>query len=348
MDSPEDVLTFRYNRRFGTEIELNSFDRRNFRENPLARRELPQGIHYVGNLLADFLGEKVTINRWRVRASQNNPNWVVKTDASCGIEICSPVSQGWYGLKRICQVVDLLGRDTQVEVGEDCSFHLHAEVRDLNDLQMGSVLAHWIKCEPIFLDSVPFPRKRNRYCQCIGQSQFFSHERLPSPGNLIGFLSDKYYTANTYQWVTIGDRRTLEFRPMGAEGCLDAYLVKNWIKLLLHFVERTKDRPYPEKYRRGDKWTGLLWLDLADVMELLGFTEGCMSKGMEQTRNWFLARLRKNLLAPADGIWSQEARRVSIEQLEMAIRAAGLDGDDMERYLWPNDENAMYGSEYKS
>ena len=207
-------------------------------------------------------------------------------------------------------------------------------------------MAYWIKCEPVFLDSVPFHRKRNRYCQCIGQSQFFSHGRIPAPGNLIGFLSDKYYTANTYQWVVIGKRRTLEFRPMGAEGCLHSYLVKNWIKLIVHFVEQVKSLPYPNKYCKGDRYSGLLWLDVADVLELLGFTNCRLSKGLEQTRNWFLARLKKNLLAPACGIWDQRARRVSIEQVNNAIKSAGLGGERMEEYLWPKDDE-MYGSEYR-
>ena len=136
MDSFEDVLEFRHNRRFGVEIELNSFDKRDFRNNPLRRGELPQGIHYVGNLIADLLKEKVQINRWRVNASQNNNEWIVKTDASCGIEVCSPVSRGWHGLKRVCQVVDLFARDPRIEVGSNCAFHVHTEVKDLNEMQM--------------------------------------------------------------------------------------------------------------------------------------------------------------------------------------------------------------------
>jgi hypothetical protein len=219
------------------------------------------------------------------------------------------------------------------------------EVKDLNDLQVAAVLAYWIKCEPIFLDSVPFFRKRNRFCQCIGQHPSISHDRMPLPGELIGFLSDKYYTINTYQMITKGSRRTLEFRIIGHEGCLDSYLVKNWIKLIMHFVERSKDLPYPEQYRKGDVWSGLLWLDLMDVMKILNFTDAHLSKGMEQTRSWFLARLRRNLLAPASGIWSQEHRQVGIKQLEEIIKSLGLDWNGMEKFLRPNDKNEWYSDE---
>ena len=127
-----------------------------FRKNPLGRREFPQGIHYVGNLIAEFLKEDVQINRWRVNASQNNEGWVVKTDASCGIEVCSPVTRGWYGLKRICQVIDMLSDDPHISAGRDCAFHLHVEVKDLDDYQRGSILAHWIKCEPVFFGFYSF------------------------------------------------------------------------------------------------------------------------------------------------------------------------------------------------
>ena len=93
-----------------------------------------------------------------------------------------------------------------------------------------------------------------------GKVSFFSHERVPSPGNLIGFMSDKYYTANTYQMIAIGQRKTLEFRPMGAEGCLDSYLAGNWIKLIMHFVEMTQGMPYPKRYKKGGQ---VDWIALA-------------------------------------------------------------------------------------
>jgi hypothetical protein len=312
-------------RRFGVEIELNSFDGRDFEKTPLKWNELPNGIHYIGNLISEFLKESVRISKWKVNASQNNDIWVIKPDASCGIEVCSPVMRGNYGVKRICDIINLLSENSLVSSGDKCAFHLHIEVRDLQELQKASILAHWIKCEPVFLDAVPLSRKVNRYCQCIGQNQFFSHDKIPYPREIICFLSDKYYTVNTYQMMSIGKRETIEFRFMDSSVCLDSNLAGNWIKLLMLFVETTKDLPYPEKYKKGNKHSGLLWLDVLDVMDMLGFLKSDISEELQELRNWFLFRLKENLINNSNGIWSKECRKISIQQVEELMKFFNLE-----------------------
>ena len=160
------------------------------------------------------------------------------------------------------------------------------------DNALGIVMAYWIKCESVFLDSVPVNRKRNRYCQCIGLCDLFDHNTQYGPKDIVRSLGQqKYYTVNTYH-LCQNRRPTVEFRIVESEGCLDPYLVKNWIRLLIHFVEVAKRHQMPRPYVQGDKWSSLLWLDPEDVMGFLGFNGGYeLSRGMEQTRNWFLARL---------------------------------------------------------
>ena len=150
---------FGVGRRYGIELEYNSFDGRDFIARPLGKNELPQGTQYVSALLAKTLGRKVEIKKWH-HTSDNNC-WIVKPDASCGIEVCSPVFKGRRGMDEICEVVDSLGGDDKIKSGLDCSFHIHVEVADLMLKQVAVILAYWIKCEAVFLDSVPKDRKVN-------------------------------------------------------------------------------------------------------------------------------------------------------------------------------------------
>ena len=110
MDTTE-FFGFDYSRRFGVEIELNSMDGRN---RPLGKNN-PVGADHIANLISRSLKKTAKITKWH--HTHNNEFWVVKPDSSCGIEVCSPVSKGWKGLKEICHVVEefynenLLGSD---------------------------------------------------------------------------------------------------------------------------------------------------------------------------------------------------------------------------------------------
>lgn len=342
MDESPGRLSFNYGRRFGVEIELNAFDGRDFKKYPLNKGEFPEGSEYIGQAITKLLAKRVEICKWH--HTHDNTSWVIKPDSSCGIEVCSPVSKGWIGLKEICQVIDMFSQDPKIMADGRCSLHVHVDVNDMCRKQgdslgrpvpggrigpldeLGTVLAYWIKCESVFLDSVPEPRKRNRYCQCIGMCDEFEAEGNYGPQDVIKILgTQKYYTINTYH-LCQHKRTAIEFRIVENEGCKDPYLVKNWVRLLVHFIEVAKRHPFPLEYAPGDKWSGLLWLDPEDVMTLLGFVGGYeLSRGLEQTRNWFLARLNRNLQGNTlSGIWSEAARATAREQIDKMISHLGL------------------------
>ena len=167
-------LSFNSSRRFGVEIELNSSDNRDFQEFPLASGELPEGIYDIANMITNHLGEKTLVKGWH--STHHNDGWVLKPDRSCGIEVCSPVSKGWEGIKSICNVVDLFEKTPQILADGRCSLHVHVDVSDCATEEVAKILYWWIKCESVFLDSVPFSRKKNRYCQCIGMTDLFEHD----------------------------------------------------------------------------------------------------------------------------------------------------------------------------
>ena len=344
MDLP--VLSFNYPRRWGVEMEVNSLDQRDFKTHPLIKSELPQGIEKMATMITEFLGEKTVVKGWH--PTHNNDCWVLKPDSSCGIEICSPVQKGWLGLNATCKVADLI-KSTKIPVDNRCSLHVHVDVDDCNRSTVAKILSYWIKCESVFLDSVPLHRKRNRYCQCIGMSDLFDHDSPLDDATILAKLGQqKYYTINCFHFYR-SERNTIEARIAESDGCVDSLLLKNWVRLILHFVEMAIKAPAIENYNPNNPHSGFCWLDLEDVISFLGFSgEYQLSPGMEQVRNWFLARLNQNISKSGKclpGVWSDTARKISKQQLDNIIDRLNL--TDLDSYLnWS--EAAVYSDNYKN
>lgn len=326
-------LSFCSDRRFGIELELLAFDGKNRPE----AGQRPAGIDYVGMVVARNSTEGVDIRDWE--HTSGNDVWVVKPDSSCGMEVCTPVMKGWTGLKKCVEVVHALGQDPKIKIDQRCSVHLHVEVADLDASQIASVIAHWFKVEPVFMDSVPVCRKRNRYCQVMGLMKLVDHDQKITHGDLIKRVGNvKYYSLNTNQYLR-NNRKTLEFRIIEGEGVKDPYLIKNWTRLIIHFIEMASKRPFPGPYNENDPWSSFIWLDPEDVFRLLGFSnnpqEYELSPGLEQTRNWFLARMQKYMSKDVDG----GPRYYAYKELQEMLKRFAEDGVEItpEKHLTPSD-----------
>jgi len=264
-----------YNRSFGIEIEANGKDIK-------PQMNACQTIKLLGHPAQVRLHEQ----------THNNDIWIIKPDNSCGFEICSPVMNSYREIHETAKIVDSL-REAGIQTDNRCALHVHINVGDMPQRQIAKILAYWIKFEPIFFDSVPPYRKHNRYCRCIGLHPWFSHNMDIRPDKLIHKLGvNKYFSINTIHMVN-GSRCTIEFRL--AESKLDPLLVKNWTLLLLNFVETVKDFPTPKKYKSGDKWSSLLWLERSDFFNKIPLEQ--------DLKNWFLKRIKDN--KALDGIWSE-------------------------------------------
>jgi hypothetical protein len=336
------ILSFNSNRRFGLELEILAFDKRN---RPVGgEKEKPAGTDYVVNLVKKHSDENV---EWRHYEHTNENNvWVVKPDSSCGLEVCSPIYRNWRGIRKVCQVVDAFGKDPLIEVDQRCSVHVHVEVADLTEEQIASIIINWVKCEAIFLDMVPPERKMNRYCQFMGMRDLFDTEIHLSAREIILRAGDvKYYTANSNQYVrTNGKRKTLEFRIIEGNGCKDPYLIKNWLRLILHFVEMMSNTPLPytaHPYVENDPWVSWVCiLDTKDVLRLLGFHNDPysyeLSKGLTQTRNWMLARLSSHMTPDLDGGPRWKAYNELLEVMDK-FEKDGVDLNQLLEQLYPSD-----------
>lgn len=315
MDNMKDYLSLNSYRRFGTEIEINAFDGRN---RPIGWQDgkLPEGIHYVGHLVKKITNDRVLIHKWG--NDHHNNCWIVKPDSSCGMEVCSPVYKGWWGVKQVCRVIEGMAHDPRIKADHRCSLHIHVDVGDMTTENLGAVIGWWLKCEPVFMDAMPALRKRNRYCQYLGATDMFDAEVVLLPEVLIRKLGYcKYYSLNTYH-LKNGKRPTIEFRTMDHESCLDPCLAKNWIRLILHFIERAVQYGVPKEYKEDDPWTGYAWLDPKDVWQFLGFDSERyeLSPGLVQVRNWFVQRMLVNCLSNLPGILSEKARCLAYTQIQ--------------------------------
>lgn len=296
MDNTPDT-THLYSRRFGAEIELNAFDSRDFKANPLRKYppEMPEGTEQIGTILAQAAGDEIRICRWH--NTHNNSMWILKPDSSCGLEICSPVLKGNIGVSQVYKIIDALANNADIVVDNRCSFHVHVNVDDLTHSQISVVLAYWLKCEHVFLNSVPANRKNNRYCHPVSRFDWFQTDTPMSSKLILEAFAYKYGTVNVYH-LNKEERRTIEFRIAEEAVCLDADAAKNWIWLVLHFVEVCSQMPMPEKYAPDNKWSSYLWLDESDVIHLLGFADDDLSAILPpeivSAKKWFCERLRDN------------------------------------------------------
>lgn len=332
-------LSFQSDRRFGIEYEVLAFDGKSRPDGggqPLGIQVIAMIVHRaVPSDQVDLKGYEHT---------DNNTAFVVKPDSSCGVEVCTPILKGWNGLQRAVKVADAFRKDEQIKVDLRCSVHEHVEIVDLDQTQLGNIVAWWLKVEQVFMDSVPTSRKQNRYCVPLTRRQFVQHDTKIAGNELVKKVGQvKYLSANTNQYIKSG-RKTIEFRIGEGEGCKDPFYVKCWTRLLIHFVEQAKNRPFPSNFD-GTPWSSFLWLDPKDTFSMLGFDDDHeLSPGLRQVRNWFIARLQKNMEnTPLRSVAKKEL-------LEITHKIKETEGIEITpEYLVPKDmDHALYGDEFKS
>lgn len=299
-------MQFDYHRRFGNEIEINSFSGDS---HPRIEGELPEGIGDIASMVSQTLNCRCEIYDWygAQRVVDSDEVWIVKPDGSCGMEICSPISKGLRGIYKNAEIIDALKKSGLVKADKRCSLHIHVEIADLKILAIATVLAHWVKCEYTMLLSMPDHRKKNRYCQPIGMSDLLQADSILTPETLVNRLGAyKYYTVNTFHYNR-GKLLTMEFRIADEQACLDAIYFRNWNKLILHFVEMSSKSKYPSQYNPSDVHSGYLWLYPDDVLKFLSFDRPeLLCSELRETRNWLIDRISLNSKSNLGGVWDEK------------------------------------------
>ena len=316
MDNITKLISCKNLRRFGIEIELNAFDQRN---RPLGYEfgNLPEGVHYIANLVHKTVKDKVYIQKWQ--NNHNNDCWILKPDSSCGIEVCTPVLKGMDGIRKVCSVVNSFSKDKKITADSRCSFHVHVDVNDLSPQEIATILIWWVKCEYMFMDLVPLKRKRNRYCQLLSFSPIFEDcgNSFVSTTNLLNrFGEHKYFTLNTYHMIN-KKRNTIEFRIMDESSCLNYFDAKNYILLLLHFVKRCLQVGMPKTYESSNPLSGYCWLNFDDFINFLQLdNEENLSNGMKEMKIWLYIRFQQNIVSNEKGIFNSNCKVNTINNLK--------------------------------
>lgn len=190
--------------------------------------------------------------------------WHIKHDNTCGV---SKHLNGWEiasfkakpkDMREIAAAVhewEKLG----VRVNNNCGLHVHVDVSDFSEKQMGILMARWAKVENEFLKLVPRYRRYEAYCLPIAETKRFSRTKKYTPEQFWNQIKPKNLsvrgnlqrrvTLNTVNYLrskhsyTDRDRCTVEFR--FPESTLDWITILNWVSVFLAFVETSKTKRMP-------------------------------------------------------------------------------------------------------
>lgn len=296
---------------FGVEVEINCLGSKS----RLSKNEGTLGIYDIASLVHSTLKDKVNVSGWC--NNHGNNYWVVKPDSSCGIEICSPVLKGWYGISRVFDLIVALKQDKRIKVDSRCSFHVHFDVSCFKDEELFSILCWWIKLEGFFMDIVPLSRKVNPYCRLISQSGIVNDlSEAYKLESFVEFLGrSKYYTLNTFHLYN-KRRRSIEFRIMDGFCCVMPNSAACWIALLDHFIRCAIKTGPPSPFKGGDPASGLCWLDAKHAFNFLRFDSCGLCRRLKLVRGWLLKRL---VFCGQDyaeyGVFSKEMRESSYNEI---------------------------------
>ena len=246
--------------------------------------------------------------------SVNNNFWDLKLDGSCGkITDCYGINEGGYEiasfkasgpkqLRHIGKTAKCI-KKTGAKTNENCGLHIHVDVQDFSEYDMGKLIAYWLCVEKVILMSTPRRRWANKYCLPL----YTDAKPVLNPGKEIDFLEvwNHFKPTNTsahnnlyrrrtlnvinwYRYIKVKNfkRSTVEFR--FPEGTLVEANIKNWTILLVNFVHRIKICTGNIKFNDN--------LDLEGVLYILGLGHNreefaILEDSLRETKIWLLRRL---------------------------------------------------------
>jgi len=284
---------FSSTRNFGVELEVGN--------------EYPRS--FISNVIKNSTNMKVNISNYT--QSVNNSHWVVKTDASCGrrirsngineggYEIASYVASGIDDINKISKVAHDLKKGG-VRANNNCGYHIHVNVSDFNEEEMGRLISYWLLIEDVFFNMVPFRRTVNRYCKKIKIKNNVYEKALKVIKNSLKIWemykpktinirnpSEKRYSLNLLNFYAASKtkfkRKTIEFR--FPEGTLCHETIKNFIFIFLNFVENMKTTKSPKSKT----------MNIEYFLNICGFSEDnafcILDNDLIKTKIWMLKRL---------------------------------------------------------
>lgn len=287
---------FNTSRNFGIELEIG--------------KEVPLSV--IALIIAK--NSKYPLKSGSYKQSVNNDYWDLKYDASCGqLTDCYGINEGGFeitsfkasGIKQLQHISKIAKKIKQAGVltNRHCGLHVHVDIKDFNNSDVGNFVLTWMYIEKMFLLSVPERRRCNKYCTPLYQCYDYNKLKgLKSPEHAWEYFKPLRFSmqdnierrrvlniVNYYRSTIIKSfkRPTIEFR--FPEGTLVESNIKNWTRLLLNFINNYKTNS--RLVQKCDKF-----LSVEEFLQILGLGENganfkILSQGLRETKIWFLKRL---------------------------------------------------------
>jgi len=263
---PEQLTIPWGNRTLGLEFEFTR---------SVSQEVLAGAVRYA---LPDISPDLIGIRDWE--HNNDNREWLVKRDGSCGWEVITPRLDGTQqSLDDACAVLEAC-RKVGAQVSPRCGVHIHLGTQEISESRVGRIVAHWVRFEGMIFWSLPRKRRANQFCMSISRSGDFRPGRTYNSGDLIQACgSDRYRALNIRPWQEGHNR--IEYRPI--EATLDPTTVWNWAAFLMYFTERACHRDIPQDLR---------WLSLEESMQWLDWEDRSkLHPDLAQVRDWWLRRI---------------------------------------------------------
>ena len=211
-------------RRFGVEIE---FTRANVNRDALARAITDAGVQCAAE------GYNHATRSY----------WKIVTDASCGLEMVSPILQGENGFQQLKTVLDTMA-EMGCTVNRSTGVHVHLEAADLTALDVKNIVTRYADNEAEI--DTWFPRSRrasnNQYCSPVSQGIDVSFRNVDEGAldaeratSAQSYMRHRFCKVNL---ASLSRYNTIEFRQHA--GTTDFNKVSNWVMFLQHFVEQSR------------------------------------------------------------------------------------------------------------
>jgi len=292
-------------RRFGVELEVS---------NNLSKKQIGKIVNEYESIYNDnkkFV--KVTSGQEGWAQTKDNNYWHVKFDRTCGEtggffdngwEIASFIGSGHQDADHISRLARFLN-NAGAQVNLNCGLHIHVEVSDFTEADMGILLSRWLKIED-FLISICHPsRKNNKYClplrKRINKTFIYFEQFVKNPIDVWNYFKpfdlnihnnkEKRVTLNTIGFATSlivpsFSRKTIELRL--PECILDENHVKNWLRFIVNFVEVCKNKnDLPLTFNSATNLSEILiYLGLGEEQEF-----PILDQDLISTKLWFLRQI---------------------------------------------------------
>jgi len=162
-------------------------------------------------------------------SSINNKTWHIKSEDYQTSEVTTPVSilSNLRDIKKVFGIISCSG----LEVADDCGFHIHFSVGDIDPYLIG---AAWLLCEKSIFKCFPPSRLKNIHLDKVVRYPSYEKKQIAN------FLEDTIDNAHTetLSLLNYTEMNTIEIRI--AESTLDIKFIDIWVNFCLYWLEYIK------------------------------------------------------------------------------------------------------------